>query len=461
MSRPVISVLGAGHLGATHAACLAELGFEVHVFDPNDEKIHDLQRGFAPFFEPGLAPLLRTHIATGRLSFSTDVREVVRSCDVHFICVDTPQAARSLAADTSAVTEAVRSIARFAQRPGLVVGKSTVPVGTAECLAAALDGAARPGRALDLAWNPEFLREGHAVDDSLAPDRLVFGVRTASAEERLRCIYERALKAGAPAVVTDLTSAQLVKLAANSFLATKISFINAVSEVCDAVGADVLDVAIALGLDGRIGSGGLRPGLGFGGGCIPKDIRAFAHRAAEVGAVDMAGLLKRVDAINMRCRTRIVELAAQLTGGLAERTVTLLGGAFKAGSDDTRDSPALAVATAIHDEGGRVRIFDPVAAPNLPLEQQPFLECIDSLEAAVADSDLLIVCTEWGDFADIEPLTLGRHVRHRRVIDARHILDADRWRDAGWLYRAPGRPSVREPRTTRSDKAQFSMSSGR
>jgi len=450
MNGPVISVIGTGHLGATHAACLAELGFQVHAFDTDEAKIEDLSRGVAPFFEPGLAPLLRAHLATGRLQFSTDLRDVVRKCDVHFICVGTPQASGSLAADTSAVTEAVRSIARFAQRPGLIVGKSTVPVGTAECLAAALDQASRSGRALDLAWNPEFLREGHAVADTLAPDRFVFGVRTESAEVRLRRIYERAINAGTPTIVTDLTSAQLVKMAANSFLATKISFINAVSEMCDAVGADVLDVAVALGLDARIGTGALRPGLGFGGGCIPKDTRAFAHRAAEAGVVDMAALLRRVDAINMRCRMRIVELASQLTDGLAERTVTLLGASFKAGSDDIRDSPALALANAILDEGGQVRIFDPVASANIPFVQ-PFLHCSDTLEAAVADSDLLIVCTEWGDFADIDPFELSRHVRHPRVIDARHILDADQWRDAGWLYRAPGRPTAdREIRTKRT-----------
>jgi len=434
-----ITVIGTGYLGATHAACLAELGFEVLGVDVDEAKVAALGEGRVPFYEPGLEPLLHRHVTEGRLRFTTSAEEAAEFGDVHFVCVATPQRAESLAADLSHVEAAVEALAPHLHRPCLVVGKSTVPVGTAARLAARLTELA-PGDGVDLAWNPEFLREGHAVDDTLQPDRLVFGVRSEAAEAVLREVYAKPIAGGSPMVVTDLATAELVKGAANAFLATKISFINAMSELCEVTGADVTALADALGHDERIGRRFLNAGLGFGGGCLPKDIRAFMARAGELGAGQALNFLEEVDAINLRRRTHVAALARTAVGGyFPGRRVAVLGAAFKPESDDIRDSPALTVAGQIHLAGAHVSVYDPKAMPNAR-RMFPPLDYAESAVDACRGADVVLHLTEWAEFREIDPGELGGIVRNRYVIDGRNCLDAPAWRAAGWTYRGLGRP---------------------
>ncbi len=435
-----LTVLGVGYLGASHATCLADLGFEVLGVDTDARRIEELAAGRLPFFEPGLEAMLRRHLASGRLRFSTSYEDAAAFGDVHFICVGTPQLEDADGADLGQLDACVSMLGPLLRSPCLVVGKSTVPVGTAAALAATLERLAPAGGGVQLAWNPEFLREGHAVEDTLRPDRIVAGVQSSGAETQLRQIYEQPLADGVRFLATDLTTAELSKVAANSFLATKISFINAMSEICDRTEADVVHLARILGADPRIGPGCLRPGLGFGGACLPKDIRAFAARADELGGGESVGFLREVDAINRRCRTRIVDLAKEvLNGTLAGRTVGILGLAFKPDSDDIRDSPALDVALAVRGLDARVIAYDPVAM-NKSRQSFPTLEYAGSMLAAATDADVLLLLTEWAEFRDADPEIVGKAVAHRNIVDGRHALDPDAWRRSGWSYRAPGRP---------------------
>jgi UDPglucose 6-dehydrogenase len=425
-----VSVIGTGYLGAVHAAGMAELGFEVVGVDVDADRIATLAEGRVPFYEPDLEPLLRKHVESGRLTFSTDAAATAEA-DVHFLCVGTPQRSDGPGADLSHVDSAVESLRRHVRPGSLVVGKSTVPVGTAARVA---EQFAEYG--VGLAWNPEFLREGHAVADTLRPDRLVFGVRDDSAEAVLREVYADAIAAETPVVVTDLATSELVKTSANAFLATKISFVNAIAEVCDAAGADVTTLADALGHDVRIGRQFLGAGLGFGGGCLPKDVRAFRARAAELG-IEL-GLLAEVDAINLRRRDRVVELTTELLGGdVRGRKIAALGAAFKPNSDDVRDSPALDVARRLAAAGARVRVHDPVAT-EAARRVAPDLEYADSAFAAAAGSDVVLHLTEWKDYRAIDPVALGEIVTGHHVVDARNCLDRARWRQAGWTYRGLG-----------------------
>ncbi len=436
-----ITVVGTGYLGTTHAAAMAELGHQVLGMDVDAERVSALAEGRVPMYEPGLEDLLRRALASGRLRFTTDPAEVAAFGDVHFLCVGTPQRAGSYAADLRQVDEAVDELAPHLARPALVVGKSTVPVGTAQRLARRLRDRSPAGASVELAWNPEFLREGYAVHDSLHPDRIVFGVSSAEAEATLRAVYAPLIDAGAPVVVGDLPTSELVKVAANSFLATKISFINAMAELCEATGADVTVLSAALGMDPRIGNQFLKPGLGFGGGCLPKDIRAFMARAGELGVDQALTFLREVDAINQRRRARTVDLAREELGGsVAGRTVAVLGAAFKPDSDDIRDSPALEVAVAIHEEGAAVRVYDPKAMGNAR-RRYPLLDYRDSVTSAVEGADLVLHLTEWAEFRALDPDAIGALVGARRIVDGRNALDAERWRAAGWTYRALGRPS--------------------
>jgi UDPglucose 6-dehydrogenase len=435
-----LTVVGTGYLGATHAAAMAELGHDVLGMDVDPARIAALAEGDLPFYEPGLADLLRRNLAAGRLRFTVDPAEVAAFGDVHFLCVGTPQRPGSFAADLRQVETAVARLAPHLDRPALVVGKSTVPVGTAEQLAAQLRRTAPAGADVELAWNPEFLREGFAVQDSLEPDRIVLGVASARAEATLRAVYAPVIEAGTPVVISDLPTAELVKVAANSFLATKISFINAMAELCEATGADVMVLADALAHDPRIGGQFLRPGLGFGGGCLPKDIRAFMARAGELGVDQALTFLREVDAINQRRRARTVDLArAELGGEFEGRTVAVLGAAFKPNSDDVRDSPALDVAATIHELGAVVRVHDPKANANAQ-GRFPLLEYHDDVLSAVTGADVVLHLTEWAQFRDLDPEVLGRVVAARRLVDGRNALDPVRWRAAGWTYRALGRP---------------------
>jgi UDPglucose 6-dehydrogenase len=437
-----ITVLGTGYLGATHAACLAELGFEVLGLDTNEAQVRALAAGKLPFHEPELGEMLRKGLDSGRLHFTTSYELAAAFGDVHFVCVGTPQQPGSDAADLSHLMSCVAALAPLLDRPCLVVGKSTVPVGTSEILAERLAQLAPAGAGAELAWNPEFLREGHAVADTLRPDRIVVGVRSERAEAILREVYADPLAAGVPFLATEPVTAELVKVAANAFLASKVSFINAMAEVCEAVGADVVPLAHALGLDDRIGGRFLVPGLGFGGGCLPKDIRAFGAAARELGIGSVAALLGEVDAINLRRRARMADLALELAGGSLEgRAVGVLGCSFKPNSDDIRDSPALDVASTVHGMGARVTVYDP-AAMDRARQVHPELEYAGSMLQAAADAEVLLLLTEWREFVEADPEMLGKIVARRNIADGRSALDADRWRAAGWRYRALGRPDT-------------------
>ncbi|AEY91097.1 UDP-glucose dehydrogenase family protein [Streptomyces olivaceoviridis] len=426
-----LTVIGTGYLGATHAACMAELGHDVLGVDVDPEKVAALSAGRVPFHEPGLPELVAKHTASGRLRFTTSFAEAGAFGEVHFVCVGTPQRADSGAADLRHVDAAFAALAAHAAPGALVVGKSTVPVGTAQRLAR--------NHATEVAWNPEFLREGFAVEDTLRPDRLVFGVESARAETILRAVYAPVLAAGTPLVTADFPTAELVKTAANAFLATKISFINAMAEVCEAAGGDVRTLAEALGHDDRIGPKFLRAGIGFGGGCLPKDIRAFAHRADELGVP--LTFLREVDAINMRRRDRVVELARELCGSdVLGARVTVLGAAFKPGSDDIRDSPALAVAARLRLEGADVTVHDPEAMDNAR-KAFPSLGYALGLEDALRGADLVLHLTEWPQFREIDPERAAALVARPRIVDGRGVLDPDRWAAAGWRFRALGTPA--------------------
>ena len=397
-----LSVIGTGYLGATHAACMAELGYEVIGYDVDEAKIEMLRVGKVPFFEPGLPELLAKQIESGRLRFTTDITEVAEFGDVHFICVGTPQMKGSFAADLRYVYAAVDSLAPLLTREALVVGKSTVPSGTAAILAARIAKLAPGGDAVELAWNPEFLREGFAVKDTLRPERLVIGVESEHAEKVLREVWAPLTDLEIPLIVTDFATAELVKVAANSFLATKISFINAMAEICETTGADVVLLADALALDSRIGGRFLHAGLGFGGGCLPKDIRAFMARAEELGVDQAVAFLREIDAINQRRRARMVDLAREQVGGdFTGKRVGVLGAAFKPNSDDIRDSPALEVADTIHRDGGLVMLFDPEAMPNAKV-RYPQLNYADSVIEACAGADVVLHLTEWREFRDVD-----------------------------------------------------------
>ncbi|MGO4473850.1 UDP-glucose/GDP-mannose dehydrogenase family protein [Arthrobacter sp. M-10] len=435
-----ISVIGCGYLGAVHAACMAKLGHEVVGIDVDERRVSTLSDARAPFFEPGLDELLNHVQETGRLSFTTDTSEAAGS-SVHFICVGTPQKKGENGADLRYVDAAMESLLPHVRPGDVIVGKSTVPVGTAARLAEVL-AEIEPGA--HLVWNPEFLREGHAVKDTLSPDRLVYGVADGSEDHPsvsvLDEVYAAPLSTGTPRLVTDHPTAELVKAAANSFLATKISFINAMAEVCEAAGADVTRLADAIGLDDRIGRKFLNAGIGFGGGCLPKDIRAFMARAGELGADQALTFLREVDSINMRRRTRVVELTRELCGGsLLGHRITVLGAAFKPESDDVRDSPALSIAAQLQLQGAVVTVTDPKALDNAA-KRFPELQYEPDLDTAMAGADTLLLLTEWQQYKELDPFEVSSGVAGLRILDGRNVLDAAKWRAAGWHYRGLGRP---------------------
>jgi UDPglucose 6-dehydrogenase len=430
-----VSVIGTGYLGATHAACMSSLGFEVIGVDVDAAKIELLTTGRVPFYEPGLEELLQKEIASGRLTFTTDFKAIA-DADVHFICVGTPQQADSLAADLKYVDAALDAVAAICKPGALVVGKSTVPVGTAARLRERLLKI-NPGA--DLAWNPEFLREGFAVEDTLHPNRLVVGVTSDAAEAKLKEIYASNLAENTPWVRADLPTSELVKVAANSFLATKISFINAMAEVCEAAGGDVTVLAKAIGYDPRIGSRFLQAGIGFGGGCLPKDIRAFMARAGELGADQALEFLREIDSINLRARARVIELVRKdLSDNLEGKKIAVLGAAFKPDSDDVRDSPALDIAAQIAAAGAVVTIHDPKAIA--PAKKRfPALGFSEDIEGALEGADLVLHLTEWKVYRELDPAKMAKLVANPIIIDGRNALDREAWIAAGWKFRALGR----------------------
>jgi UDPglucose 6-dehydrogenase len=432
-----VSVIGTGYLGATHAACIASLGFEVVGIDVDPEKITMLAGGKVPFYEPELEELLAAQIKSGRLTFSTNFQDAA-DADIHFICVGTPQQTGSLAADLKYVDAALDAIAPIAKAGSLVVGKSTVPVGTAQRLRERLISL---NPAVDLAWNPEFLREGFAVEDTLKPNRLVVGVVSDAAEAKLKELYKSNLDANTPWVRADLPTAELVKVAANSFLATKISFINAMAEICEAAGGDVTVLAKAIGYDPRIGSRFLQAGIGFGGGCLPKDIRAFMARADELGATQALEFLREIDSINLRARSRVIELVRKdLADDLKGKRVAVLGAAFKPDSDDVRDSPALDISVQIQAAGATVVIHDPKAMKNAE-KRFPVLNFANSIEDCLKGADIVLHLTEWKIYREINPVAVKSLVKNAIIIDGRNSLDREAWQAAGWKFRALGRSS--------------------
>jgi UDPglucose 6-dehydrogenase len=435
-----LTVIGTGYLGAVHAAGMASLGHEVLGVDVDVEKITALAAGRAPFFEPGLPELLRSAIDSGRLGFTTSLEEAADFGAVHFVCVGTPQQPGSHAADLRHVDAVITGLAPHLHRRCLVVGKSTVPVGTAARVQELVDRLAPAGGGAEVAWNPEFLREGFAVQDTLHPDRLVVGTASSSADSTLRAVYEPVLADGTPYIGTDIVTAELVKVSANAFLATKISFINAIAEICEATGGDVATLADALGHDTRIGRRFLSAGLGFGGGCLPKDIRAFRARAGELGADGALNFLREVDEINVRRRLHTVDLARTMLGGsVLNARIGVLGAAFKPDSDDVRDSPALNVAATLQLQGAQVRVHDPEAIENAR-RSFPTLDYTTDLEKAVEQADLVLHLTEWSEYSEADPSALARLTTTPRLLDARNVLDLDTWRSAGWQVRAIGRP---------------------
>ncbi|HEY4605083.1 MAG TPA: UDP-glucose/GDP-mannose dehydrogenase family protein [Blastococcus sp.] len=434
-----ISVIGCGYLGAVHAASMAELGHEVVGIDVDRKKIDALSQARTPFFEPGFEELLERTLGSGRLRFSSDFADAAGS-QVHFLCVGTPQKRGEYAADMRYVEAATEALIDVLAPGDLVAGKSTVPVGTAARLAELVAGKV-PGALL--AWNPEFLREGFAVQDTLHPDRLVYGLPAGPDGDTARALLDQAyapiVERGTPKVEADYATAEMVKTAANSFLATKISFINAMAELCEATGADVKQLADAIGYDDRIGRKFLNAGLGFGGGCLPKDIRAFMARAGELGADQALTFLKEVDNINMRRRIRMVELAREvLDGSLVGKRVAVLGAAFKPDSDDIRDSPALNVAAQLQLQGAVVRVTDPAAIANSEREW-PHLDFAATPEEAAERADAVLVLTEWKQYRELDPVEFGKVVRRKAMLDGRNALDRDAWEAAGWSYRALGR----------------------
>ena len=434
-----ITVHGCGYLGTTHAVAMAELGHEVLGMELDASKLEALCAGRTTFYEPELDTLLARHVGSGRLRFTDSYAEVAEFGELHFLCVGTPQMDESLAADVSQVDAVVEGLAPYLTQPPVVVGRSTGPVGTAGRVAVRLAALAPAGDEALLAWSPEFLREGLAIEDSLRPDRIVLGVDDGRAEKVLRDFYAPMIDHGTPVVVTDFATAELAKLAANAFLATKISFINAMAEVCETTGADVVDLADSIGYDSRIGRSFLNAGIGFGGGCLPKDIRAFVHRAGELGVEDAMTFLRHVDDVNQRQRERVVHVARAMVGGsLAGTRIGVWGAAFKPGSDDVRDSPALWIAGQLHLRGAQVSVYDPHASGTADAAF-PTLTYSGSAVDACRDADLVLHLTEWPEFRSISPADLEDVVARPRLFDGRNVLDLDTWRSAGWTARALGR----------------------
>lgn len=433
-----LTVIGAGYLGTTHAAAMAELGFEVLAVDVDAERVDQLNLGNLPFHEPALPELLKKHTASGRLRFTTSMAEAGAFGDVHFVAVGTPQRAGEHAADMSYVDAAVSGIAEAATKDCLIVGKSTVPVGSARRLKEVAVSSSTPGITVDFAWNPEFLREGFAVEDTLRPDRLVVGTDSDSANKILRTVYADALERETPYILTDFETAELVKVAANAFLATKISFINAFSEVTETVGGDIRTLADAIGYDARIGRRFLNAGVGFGGGCLPKDIRALQARVSELGLDTTMRFLNEIDEVNLRRRTRVVHLVEQLLGDVTGKTIAILGTAFKPNSDDVRDSPALDVAGQLFNSGADVNVYDPEANANAA-KRFPRLNYCDSLVGAVTGADIVLLLTEWPEFIQMDPDAVGALVDGRIIIDGRNVLDPVAWSASGWTFCALGR----------------------
>ncbi|MFD5696547.1 UDP-glucose dehydrogenase family protein [Streptomyces lasiicapitis] len=436
-----VSVIGCGHLGAPHAAAMAELGHEVVGVELSPETCRILQSGRGAFYERGLDELLAKHVASGRLRFTTELPEAAGWADLHFLAVGTPLREDGRGYDVSQVLGAVRSLAPLLTRPCTIVGKSMVTVGTVARLQEIVSAEAAEG--VELVWNPEFLREGHAVEDSLHPDRIVAGLSSAAAQKAIAEVYAPILaRGGVELIVTDPQTAEVLKSAANAFLSTKISFINAMAEVCEITGADVNAVAYGIGIDHRIGHAGMRPGIGYGGGCLPKDVAAFAHRVEELGAEHAAGLLGAVEAVNRSRMDTAVALVERAHGSALDgAAITVLGASFKPGTSDVRNSPALRLAGRLHQAGARTVIYDP-ESNEAARRLHPEYTYANDLRSALHEAEAVVLATDWPLFTqDTQlPSSAGAIVRARVLIDVRNSVDSHAWLAAGWQVWQLGRP---------------------
>ncbi|MFD8133652.1 MULTISPECIES: UDP-glucose/GDP-mannose dehydrogenase family protein [unclassified Streptomyces] len=436
-----ISVIGCGHLGIPHAAAMAELGHEVIGVDVDQAKVDRLNAGECPIYETGLPELLARHTTSGRLRFTTSISEAAEFAGLHFIGVGTPIDADGRSYDTGQVYGAIRQLAPHLDRPCTIVGKSTVTVGTTAQVTVLAQRLAPAGNRVDVVWNPEFLREGHAVEDTLRPDRLIAGVTTAEGEKAIRAVYAPILDAGVPLFVTDPQTAELAKGAANTFLGLKISYANALADMCEAAGGDVGQIVDILGIDPRIGSGGMRPGIGYGGGCLPKDIRAFTASARQLGADEAADLLRSAEKINESRTAGALDLITRTLGDrpLKGAKVTVWGAAFKPGTNDVRESPALALARALQEAGATVIVHDPQAIATA-VNRNPELDYTDDLSASIDGADVVVLATEWPEYQQADPHALVERPASPLLVDCRTALDPEPWRLAGWKVRQLGRP---------------------
>ncbi|MYQ96740.1 nucleotide sugar dehydrogenase [Streptomyces sp. SID4946] len=436
-----VSVIGCGHLGIPHAAAMAELGHEVIGVDVDQAKVDRLNAGECPIYETGLPELLARRTASGRLRFTTSIREAAEFAELHFIGVGTPIDADGRSYDTAQVYGAIRQLAPHLNRPCTIVGKSTVTVGTTSQVTALAQRLAPAGTSVDVVWNPEFLREGHAVEDTLRPDRIVAGLTTAEGEKAIRAVYAPILDAGVPIFVTDPQTAELAKGAANTFLGLKISYINAVADMCEAAGGDVSQIVEILGIDRRIGSGGMRPGIGYGGGCLPKDVRAFTASARQLGADQAAALLRAAEKINETRTDVALDLVTRALGNrpITDAQVTVWGAAFKPGTNDVRESPVLALAHALQQAGATVTIHDPQAVTTAMI-RNPEFDYTDDLPASLDGADLVVLATEWPEYRQADPQTLVDRPANPLLVDCRTTLDPEPWRASGWTVHQLGRP---------------------
>ncbi|MFF4010639.1 UDP-glucose dehydrogenase family protein [Streptomyces sp. NPDC001717] len=436
-----ISVIGCGHLGIPHAAAMAEIGHEVIGVDVDQAKVDRLNAGECPIYEAGLPELLVRHTMSGRLRFTTEIREAADFADLHFIGVGTPIDADGRSYDTAQVYGAIRWLAPHLDRPCTIVGKSTVTVGTTRQVTALAQRLAPAAERVDVVWNPEFLREGHAVEDTLRSDRLIAGLTTTGAEKAIRAVYAPILDAGVPLFVTDPQTAELAKGAANTFLGLKISYINAVADMCEAADADISQIVDILGIDPRIGSGGMRPGIGYGGGCLPKDVRAFTASAAQLGAGRAADLLRAAEQINENRTGVAMDLVTRALGGrpLKGARVTVWGAAFKPGTNDVRESPALALAQALQQAGATVTVHDPQAVATATV-RNPEFDYTDDLPASLDGADLIVLATEWPEYRQADPQALAHRPATPLLVDCRTTLAPEPWRAAGWTVHQLGRP---------------------
>lgn len=431
-----ITVVGMGYLGVTHAVTMSKLGHQVLGIENNLDRISALENGVLPFYEPGLEIALRDELLSGRLSFAKTHDLRTNEASVHFICVGTPQKEDSLGADTRQVFTAVRELSQWLKPKCVVVGKSTVPLGTAKAIRTLLEESSSPE--VRVAWNPEFLREGSALEDSLKPDRIVVGAWDSDTFAILREVYGPLIEKQVPFLEMDVDTAELVKASANAYLATKISFINAMAEIAEVSGADVGGLALALGFDKRIGNEFLEPGIGYGGGCLPKDLRSLIATAEELGAEQSIQMLKAVDSVNRRRRQRVVDMARQILGDVEGKKLAVLGVSFKPDTDDSRESPSLEVAFRLQNLGMEVVVHDPKALNQLRAKRTNIYYESD-LEDALSGADLIFLGTQWQEYLDLDPFRVRELTCGREVIDGRNFLNRELWSKAGFRVHSLGK----------------------